>query len=192
MGRRNRDNDRDWTDAPGESEGDADATLSGGLSGEPGFHDFGGPPPGESASEAEPEMFPEESEPATEAEPTAATAPIEGESEVERLKRELAEKDRLLRELADRGVQGEERASQLITPRAYEVRGRAMKRHPRGTILRPEQFPPGVLERMKREGRVRAVFNLPAGYAFPTDHDARPAELPRAEDKPAPTAPKAE
>lgn len=84
-----------------------------------------------------------------------------------------SENDRLRAELAamrSRNADVEKnlnRADLLIVPKAWKIRSHAMGRHPRGTILREDQFPPGVLDRMRRRRAVTPVFDLPANYTFP-------------------------
>lgn len=170
MSKRNRG--QDWTAGEGdeplaaEPVRDQDVTEDAPAS----YLNLGGPPPTAPAK--------------TSPEPAPPTGPTDsGESEVDRLRRELAEKERLLAQLAEQGVAGRERAADLILPRGYKILSHAMKRHPRGTVLRADQFPPGVLDRMQRDGRVRPVFDLPADYQFPADAPARVLETPRPEDK---------
>lgn len=85
------------------------------------------------------------------------------ESENDRLRAELA----AMRSRNSDVEKNLNRADLLILPKAWKIRSHAMGRHPRGTILREDQFPPGVLDRMRRRRAVTPVFELPANYTFP-------------------------
>lgn len=167
MSRRNRG--QNWTAGEGDEPQDAaDEQREQGPTNP--VLDFGGPPP------------PKVAEAPADAAPGDEPTPSE-DSELDRLRREVAEQKRLLAELADAGIEGQERAAGLILPKGYRIKAHAMKRHKRGTILRADQFPPGVLERMQRDGRVAPVFNLPEGYEFPPEPTPKAEVVAQAEAK---------
>lgn len=103
------------------------------------------------------------------------------ESENARLRAELAEM-RVRNKEVDKNLNREDL---VLVPKAWKIRSHAMGRHPRGTILREDQFPPGVLDRMIRRKAVVGIYEsrLLEGYEFPkTEPAPEPPETRKARE----------